>query len=56
MLARLQHDQYPGEASEGAAFLLLLAGYPICLAIITSVAYWLIEIEPNPTVTSLDLK
>ena len=56
MLAKLQHYQYPGEASEGAAFLLLLAGYPICLAIITFVAYWLIEIEPNPTVTSLDLK
>src|SRR6266481_2842259 len=48
MIAKLQHSQYPGEASEGAFFLLLFAAYPLCLAILTLVAYWLIEIEPGP--------
>jgi hypothetical protein len=56
MVAKLQHSQYPGEASEGAAFLLLFAGYPLCLAIITFMAYWLIEIDPSTTVTGLGLK
>ena len=54
--AKLRHSQYPGEASEGAFFVLLFAAYPLCLAILTSVAYWLIEIEPSPTVRSLGLK
>ncbi len=56
MVARLQHEQYPGEASEGAAFLLLFAGYPLILAVITFLAYWLIDIEPSPTITGLNLK
>jgi hypothetical protein len=56
MIAKLQHSQYPGEASEGAFFLLLFAGYPVCLAILTLGAYWLIEIEPSPTIGDLSLK
>lgn len=56
IVAKLQHSEYPGEASVGAAFLLLFAGYPLCLATITFLAYWLIEIEPSATVTSFGLK
>jgi uncharacterized membrane protein required for colicin V production len=56
VLAKLQHSEYPGEAAEGAAFLLLFAGYPLCLAIITLLAYWLIDIEPSRTETGLGLK
>jgi hypothetical protein len=56
VLAKLQHSEYPGEAAEGAAFLLLFAGYPLCLAVITLLAYWLIDIEPNRTETGLGLK
>ena len=56
LVAKLQHSEYPGEAVEGAVFLALLAGYPFCLAIVTLMAYWLIEIEPNSTVRGLDLK
>jgi len=56
MIAKLRHYEYPGEASEGTAFLLLFAGYPLCLAIITFLAYWLIQIEPTPTVAGFRLK
>jgi hypothetical protein len=30
MMAKLRHSQYPGEASEGAFFVLLFAAYPLC--------------------------
>lgn len=56
LVAKLQHWQYPGEASEGAAFLLLFSGYPLILAFFTFAAYWLIDIEPSPTITGLGLK
>jgi hypothetical protein len=56
ILAKLQHSEYPSEAAEGAVFLLLLAGIPLCLAIITFLMYWLVDIEPNRTVTQLGLK
>src|ERR1700746_1138582 len=34
LIAKFQHSQYVGEAYEGAGFMLLLAAYPLCLAII----------------------
>lgn len=55
LIAKFQHSQNMGEAYEGAAFMLLLAAYPLCLAIITFLAYWLIDIEPIPTATGLGL-
>lgn len=35
MLAKLQHSEYPSETAEGAVLLLLFAGIPLCLAVIT---------------------
>jgi len=55
-LAHLQHAEYSAESSEGAAFVLLFSGYPLCLTIIVAFAYWLIDVEPDRTVTSLGLR
>jgi hypothetical protein len=55
-LAFLQHDQYPAEAGEAAGFLLLFSGYPLCLTIIIGLAYRLIDVTPDRTVTSLGLR
>jgi len=54
-IATFQHSQHLGEAYEGAFFILLLAGCPLCLAVITFLAYWLIDIEPSPSPTALGL-
>ncbi len=56
LLAKFQHSQYIGETSEGAFFILLFALCPTGLAVVTCLAYSLIEIEPNQTVTSFRLK
>lgn len=50
-VAHMRNDPYVGEASEGAAFVLILAGVPFCLTLCVALVYWLIDIDPDPTVT-----
>ncbi len=55
MLASHEPNGLQGEAAEGAGFLVILSLIPICLAAITGMAYWAIDIAPDRTSTTLGL-
>lgn len=50
------YEGHPGDADEGAIFLLIFSLVPLCFALITGVAYWVIDIEPDRSSTRLGLQ
>ena len=47
ILAKAQHWEHPGDAYEGAPFLLIFSLVPFFLAAMTEVMYRVIDVSPN---------